>query len=181
MAEPLRPDPAKTYGRENWVFIPSIASATLAPTVAEYNAASALDVTRIAFAGATPELAGSTERVRQDRRAGDTESFEFLGDTSYEGGDVVMALSPQAAAGSDGKKAWEKFAAGGVVTGFFAKREDVARAVAAAAGQFLTAVYPVEIGGGLPMKQGDGAAAQAAFRTTFAVVGQPKFMIAILA
>lgn len=180
MTEPLRPDPAKTYGRENWVFIPSIASATLAPTVAEYGAASALDVTRIAFAGATPELNSSTERVKQDRRAGDTEAFEFVGETSYEGGDVVMALSPQAAAGSDGKKAWEKFAAGGV-TGFFAKREDVARATAAAAGQFLNSVYPVELGPGIPMKQGDGSAAQSAFRCTFAVTGPPKFMVAILA
>lgn len=180
MAEPLRPDPAKTHGRENWVFIPDIESVTLAPTAAEYGASSSFDISRVAFQGATPELNSSTERVKQDRRAGDTESFEFVGETAYEGGDCVMALSPQAAAGTDGKKAWEKFAAGGV-TGFIAKREDVARATAGAAGQFLNVVMPVEFGPGIPTKQGEGAGAQSAFRCTFAVTGPPKFMVAILA
>lgn len=179
MTEPLRPDPAKTYGRENWIFIPTIASTTLAPTVAEATAASALDITRIAFAGATPELGSTTNRARQERRAGDTESFEYIGETQYEGGDAVMQVSPQAASGADGKKAWEKFAAGGV-TGYIAKREDVARATAVTAGQFLTSVYPVEFGPGIPMKQGDAEAAQSAFRCTFAVTGQPKFMVAVL-
>lgn len=179
MAEPLRPSPAKTHGRENWIFIPSIASATLAPSVTEITAASSLDVTRIAFAGATPELGATTNRVRQDRRAGDTESYEFVGETSYEGGEAIMAWQPQAAALSDGKKAWEKFQAG--TTGFIAKREDIDRATAPAAGQFLSSVFPVEFGPAFPAKQGDGEAAQAAFRTSFAVTGPPKFNLAILA
>lgn len=179
MAEPLRPAPAKTYGRENWVFIPSIASATLAPTVAEYNAASGLDITRIAFTGATPELGATTNRVRQDRRAGDTEDFEFIGTTSYEGGDVVLAWDPQAASGADGKKAWEKFPTG--ATGFIGKRENIGRATAGAAGQFLSVVMPVEFGPGVPVKQGDAEAAQAAFKSTFAVTSAPAFNVAILA
>lgn len=180
MAEPLRPTPAKTHGRTNWIFIPSIASATLAPTVAEITAASALDITRIAFAGATPELGSTTNRVRQDRRAGDTESYEFIGETSFEGGEVVMALDPAAAALSDGKKAWEKFGAGSV-TGFVAKRQNVPRATAPAAGQFLSVVMPAEFGIGVPVEQGDGEAAQAAFRCSFAVTGPPAFVVAILA
>ena len=179
MAEPLRPAAAKTFGRENWIFIPTIASATLAPTVAEITGASALDVTRIAFAGAEPELNSSTNRVKLDRRAGDTEAYEFIGETAYEGGDAVMQFSPQAAALSDGKKAWEKFAAGGV-TGFMAKREDVARATAGAAGQFLSKVFPVEFGPGIPTKQGEGEAGQGAFRVTFAITGPPAFNLAIL-
>lgn len=180
MAEPLRPDPAKTYGRENWIFIPTIADTTgLEPTVAEATGASSLDITRIAFAGATPELAGSTNRVRQDRRAGDTESYEFIGETSYEGGEFVAAWNPQAAAASDGVKAWEKFPAG--TTGYFAKRENVARAAAVAAGQFFSVVFPVEFGPRLPMKQGDGEAAQSAFRSTFAVTGAPQFKVEVQA
>lgn len=179
MAEPLRPDPAKTYGRENWIFIPSIASATLAPTVAEITGASALDITRIAFAGATPELSASTNRVRQERRAGDTSSYEYIGETSYEGGEFMAAWNPQAAAASDGVKAWEKFPAG--TTGFFAKRENVGRATTPTAGEFLSVVYPVEFGPRLPMKQGDAEAAQSSFRSTFAVTGEPAFKVAILA
>lgn len=178
MAEPLRPTSAKTYGRENWVFIPTIASATLAPTAAEYNAASTLDITRMVFAGDEPSVTASTNRVKQERRAGDTESYEYIGETSYEGGEFMAQLSPQAAAASDGKKAWEKFPAG--TTGFFAKREDIPRATAGAAGQFLSWVVPVEFGPPVPTKKGEGEAAQSAFKSTFAVTGAPAFNVAIL-
>lgn len=177
--EPLRPAPAKTHGRENWIFIPTIASAALAPTVAEATAASALDITNMLFAGAEPSVNRTTERVRQDRRAGDTDSYEFIGENSYEGGDVVMAYSPQGAAASDGKKAWEKFPAG--TTGFIAKREDIAKATNITAGQRLPYVIPVEFGQPVPMKQGEGAAAQSAFGSTFAITGKPAFDVAVLA
>jgi len=179
MAEPLRPASAKTFGRENWIFIPTIASATLAPTVAEITGASSLDITRIAFAGAEPSLNATTNRVKLDRRLGDTDAFEFIGETVYEGGDVSMQFSPQAAALSDGKKAWEKFPAG--TTGFIAKREDVARATTPIAGQFLSSVLPVEFGPPIPMKQGEGEAGQGAFKSTFAITSTPGFNLAILA
>lgn len=178
MAEPLRPDATKTFGKSNWIFIPTIASAALAPTVAEASGASSLDITRIAFDGATPELGATTNRARLDRRAGDTESYEFIGETSYEGGEVVMQWAPQAAAAADGVKAWEKFPAG--TTGYIAKREGVARATAPAAGQFLSVVMPVEFGPPIPTTQGQGESAQTAFRSTFAVTSAPAFKVAIL-
>lgn len=182
MAEPLRPDPAKTFGRENIIFIPTIASAALAPTVAEATGASALDVTRTAFKGAGPELGGSTERATPDERYGDTESYEMIGVTKYEGGEAMFAWQPQALSGTDGKKAWEKFLnTNGTVSGYFAKREDLGRAAAISAGNRLSWVVPVEVGPPLPMKQGDGAAAQAAFRATWAVTGSPKFDVVVLA
>lgn len=179
MAEPLRPAAAKTFGRENWIYIPTIASATLAPTVAEINAASGMDITRIAFSGGEPTFNASTNRVKLDRRAGDTEAFEFIGETSYEGGEVMMQFSPQVAAGADGKKAIEKFVSG--LTGYFAKREDISRSTTPAAGQFLSWVVPIECGPPLPSKQGDAEAAQGAFKTTYAVTSTPAVNIAILA
>ena len=179
MAEPLRPAAAKTYGRENWIFIPTIASATLAPTAAEATAGSTLDITRIAFAGAEPTFNATTNRVKLDRRVGDTEAYEFIGETTYEGGECIMQFSPQAAGGADGKKAIEKFVNG--LTGFLAKREDVARATTPVAGQFLSWVVPVEFGPPLPTKQGDAEAGQAAFKTTYAVTSAPAVNIAILA
>lgn len=179
MTEPLRPTPAKTYGRENWIYIPTIASATLAPTVAEITAGSTLDITRIAFAGDEPNLNSTTNRVKLDRRAGDTEVYEFIGETTYEGGECVMQFSPQAAAGADGKKAWEKFVAG--TTGFIAKREDVARATTPVAGVFLSSVVPVEFGPPIPTKKGDGEAGQGAFKVTWAVTSAPAFSVAVLA
>lgn len=179
MPEPLRPSPAKTYGRENWVFISTIASATLAPTAAEYNAASSLDITRIVFSGSEPGVNATTNRVKQDRRAGDTSAYEFIGETSYEGGQFTAQFSPQAVAAADGVKAWEKFPAG--TTGYLAKREDLGRAVNGAAAQFLSWVVPVEFGPPIPTKKGEGEAAMSAFRSTFAVTGEPAFKVAILA
>lgn len=180
MPEPLRTTPAKLFGRENVVFIPTIAAtATLSPTVAEITGASAFDITNVVFADGEPTLEAAIERVRQDRRLGDTNSYEFLGATDYTGGEAVMAWQPQAAAASDGKKAWEKFPAG--TTGFLARREDIAKATAFAATQRLTWVVPVEFGQPTPLKKSEGAASQAAFRAPFGITGEPKFDVAISA
>lgn len=178
MVAPLRPAPAKLFGRKNYVYIPTIASATLAPTVAEITAASTLDITRIAFAGGEPTINATTNRIRMDRRIGDTQDYEQIGTTSWEGGDIVMAWQPQGAAGSDGKKAWEKFLES--TTGFVAKREDVGRDADFAAGQFLSWVAPIEFGPRIPVEQGEGESGQAAFRSTIAITGAPAFAVAVL-
>lgn len=179
MAEPTRPASAKTFGRENWIYIPTIASVTLAPTVAEITAGSALDITLMVFSGDEPEMNTTTNRVKLDRRAGDTDAFEFIGETAYEGGDCMFQVNPQAIALSDGKKAWEKFISG--LVGFVGKRENVGRAVTPVAGQFLSYVMPVEFGPPIPGKKGEGEAGQSAFKSTFAIPEPPKFMLAILA
>lgn len=182
MPEPVRPTPAKTFGRENYIFIPTIAAAALTPTVAEASGASALDITRVVFESGEPSVNGTTERVELDPRAGDDETFEFIGKTKYEGGEMVGGWNPQAAAGSDDKKGWEKFLnTSGNVVGFLAKRENVVRAQAIAATQRLSWVVPVEFGPPIPTKQGSGPAAQSAFKVAFAVSGSPKFDVAILA
>jgi hypothetical protein len=183
MAEPTRPEPAKTFGRENYIFIPTIAAAAaLTPTVAEATAASALDITRVVFEGGEPTLNANTERVELDARAGDDEVYEHIGRTKYEGGDLMGAWDPQAAALSDDKIGWEQFLnTSGNVTGFLAKRENIVRADAIVAAQRLSYVIPVEFGPPTPTKQGSGSAAQAAFKVTFAVTGAPKFDVAVLA
>lgn len=179
MVAPLRTAPSTTHGKENWIFIPSIASAALAATVAEATAASALDITDLAFSGATPEVTANTERVRQERRAGDTSSFENIGETAYEGGEVSIAWRPQDDEGEDGKKAWEKFPVG--TTGFFAKREGVAKNADIVAGQHFTYVMPIELGPPIPGKTGEGSAGQSSFRSTFAITGEPQFDVVVLA
>lgn len=181
MAEPLRPAPAKLYGRENWIFIPTIASGTLAPTVAEASGASSLDITRIAFADGAPEPSQSTNLVDQNRRFGDTTLAQFVGTTTYAGGQMTYQFDQQGAAASDPVKAWEKFKnTSGTVTGFLAKRSNLPRATAPAAGQFVD-VYPVEIGPSMPTKSGDGENAEGAAVCTFAITGDPAFKVAILA
>lgn len=177
MPEPLRPTATKLYLRENWVFVPTIASASLAPTVAEVTGASALDFTNITFADGAPEPSQSTNRVRETRRFGDASTGEFIGETTHEGGELTYAFAPQAVAASDGKKMWEKIPEG--TTGYLVRRQGVAKATAFSAGQFVD-VWPVEFGPSRPAKTGDGEAAQAAAIATYAV-GSPKYNVAVLA
>lgn len=179
MAEPPRPAPAKTYGKENWIFIPAIASAALAPTVAEATAASGLDITNTVFADAAPDPSKTTNRAQQGRRFGDTSQFEFIGSTVYTGGDIQYAVDTQAAPASAGRKMWETIPDG--TTGFLARRQGVARATAVAAGQTLAAVYPVEFGPSDPKDHGDAEASESGAMATFAITGQPKFMVVVLA
>ena len=175
MAEPLRPTPAKVYGRENWIFCPTMASPS-APSVAELTAGSALDITNIAFADGAPTPSQSTNLVAQPKRLGDTTEQQFVGTTTYGGGEMTYALSPQAAAGSDGKKAWEALGAG--VTGFLVRRMGVTKSTTVTTGQFVD-VYPVEFGPSMPTKSGDGEAAESAATATFAVTGAPQFLKAV--
>lgn len=176
MAEPLRPAAAKLYGRRNIIFVPTIASATLAPTVAEVTGVSSLDITLIAFDAPSPTQ--NTNRVTQERRFGDTLTFEYVGTTSYQGGDFTYQFDSQGAALSSGVKAWEKFYAG--LTGFFVDRQNVARATTPVAGQFVH-VWPVEIGPSIPVPVGDGETEEGAAQATYAVTSTPGFKLAILA
>lgn len=179
MAEPLRPNPAKVYTRENWIYIPTIASATLAPTVAEITAASALDITNMVFADGTPTPEQNTNLVEQNRRLGDAALFQFVGTTTFTGGVITIQFNPQGAALADDVKAWEKFAAGGL-TGYLGHRMNVAKATTPIAGQFVS-VFPAEFGPFMDTKSGDGEGAEAAMQGSWAITNQPKFKLAILA
>ncbi len=178
MAEPLRPLPAKVFTRENVIYVATIASATLAPTAAEANAAGSLDVTNMAFADAAPSPEQNTNLVEQQRRLGDGGVYQFVGTTTYTGGQVTMQFNPQGAALADDVKAWEKFAVGGV-TGFLVVRLNVAKATTPAAGQFVD-VYPCEFGPFMPTKSGEGEGAEGAMRGSWAITSVPKFKLAIL-
>lgn len=175
MAEPLRPAATKTYGKENWVFVPTIGDIT-APTVAEVTAVSALDITNIAFADGAPNPTKNTNLAAQNRRLGDTTETQFVGTTTYTGGDMTYQFAPQAATASDGVKLWEKIPEG--TTGFLVRRLGVAKATALAAGQFVD-VYPVEFGPSMPTKSGDAESAEAAASVTFAITSAPAFKKAI--
>lgn len=178
MAEPLRPNPAKVYTRQNWIFVPTIASATLAPTVAEITAASALDITNIVFQDGAPAPSQSTNLVEQNRRLGDASLFQFVGTTTFTGGEITIQFDPQSAALSDGVKAWEKFNAGGV-TGYLCRRMNVAKATTPIAGQFVD-TFPCEFGPFMPTTSGDGESAESAATGSWAITSQPKFKLAIL-
>ena len=177
MAEPLRPASAPTYGRKNWIFVATIASSSLIPVATtEVNAAGSLDFTNIAFQGSTDRPTQTTNRVTAERRIGDTTIYEQVGTTSYAGGNMTYSFDPQAAALSNGKKAYEKFVAG--TTGFLVERLGKAKATTPAAGDFVN-VYPITFGPSQPTETGDSESSEAAAQCTYAVTGQPAFNVAL--
>lgn len=177
MAEPIRPDATSLFGKSNWLFVPGGCANPAAPTATELAAASTLDMTRIVFASSGSPTA-TTNRVRAERRLGDTDSFEFIGETQWTGGDFLYAVADQAAAGDDGKKMYETIPAG--TTGDLIRRRGVDRATAPTAGQFVH-VYPAEFGPSIPVDQGEGEAAEAAMTVGVAVTGPPNIMVAVVA
>lgn len=176
MAAPIRPASSKAYGREKWVYVPTIAN-TSAPTVAEVTAVSVLDISCYLYESSARPT-GSTNLVDRERRICDTTTFQQVGTTTYAGGEMVASLDPQAAALSDGKKAWEKFPEG--TTGYLVRRLGTVVATDLAAGQFVD-VYPVEFGAPIPGTVGDGESRENSFTSTFAITGPPAFIKAIAA
>lgn len=172
MAEPLRPAATKLYGRENWVLIPTVADIN-AITAAEWNAASALDVTRIMFAS-TGKPTQTTNRVQAERRLGDERQGEFIGTSVVTGGEMLYAFADQEAAASDGKKLYEMIPAG--TQAVLANRRGVLRATTAAAGQFYNA-YGVEFGPSFPADAGDGESAESAMTVSFAIPDPDRIAI----
>lgn len=176
MAAPIRPASAKAYGREKWFFAPAVADLT-EPTVAEVTAVTGLDISCYMF-DSSGDPTQNTNLVERQRRRCDTKTFQQIGTTQYDGGELRYAVDPQAVAASDGKKAWEKFPEG--TTGFFIRRFNVDVDTDLAAGQFVD-VFPVELGPPMTTKEGDGESSEVAATQTFAITSDPEFIVAIVA
>lgn len=176
MAEPLRPAGTKHYLRDKWVFVPTGAYDPEAPSLALLEAASALDVTKMLFASSA-RPSQSTNLARAPKRVGDGETYEFVGETQATFGEMRYAFNPQAAAASDGKKAYEKFPAG--TTGWMVNRLGIDRDTDLEIGQFVTS-YPVEVGPQHETPEGDGEGAEVAIVQTVAQTGPKSLNVAIL-
>ncbi|GAA2008105.1 phage tail tube protein [Nocardioides kribbensis] len=176
MAEPLRPNSVGTFGKTNWIFVTTLANKS-APSVAEVNATSGLDISRIIFAS-SGKPSQSTNRVTNERRLGDTKVYERIGVSNVTGGTMTYAFDPQAASGSDGKKWFEKIPEG--ASGFLIERKGIARATAPAAGQFVN-VYPVEFGPSFPTDSGAEESAESAMTVEFSIPNEVAINVAIAA
>lgn len=180
MAEPLRPDATKTYGKKNWLWIPTWSGYTAGtgPTVAQITSASGLDVTRILFADGAPNPSQETNLVDQQRRWGDTSIAQFVGETKHGGGQMDYQMASQAAAASDGVKLWELIPEG--TTGFLVRRLGVARATTPIAGHFVTG-WAVEFGPSLEIEKGEGENAESGATCMFAITAPPVKRVAVVA
>lgn len=175
MAAPIRPVSTKAYGREKWLWIPTIAATTGIPTSAEVAAASGLDISCMLFTS-TGRPTKNTNLVEKERRICDTTTYQQVGTTTYTGGEMLAAFDQQGAAASNGVKAWEKFPEG--TTGYLVRRLGIIVATDLAAGQFVD-TFPVEFGPPFPIIQGDGESAEVGFSSTFAITGPPALKVAI--
>ena len=175
MTAPLRPAPSSLYGSENWILVMSIASTSYIPTAAEVIAGTALDISRILFAD-SGRPTQSTNRVKQERRLGDTQLLEFIGNSEVTGGEMHYAFRPQDAVGANGKKLFEKIPAG--TTAFLVERGGVARDTTPATGQFVN-VYPVQFGPSFPSPAGDAESLESGMTVTFAVTDVPAISVAL--
>src|SRR6185312_11054825 len=103
----------------------TVASTAYIPTAAEVNAGTPPDITRIVFPD-TGRPSQTPNRVTQERRLGDTALAEFVGSTTYQGGEMHYAFRPQDAVAANGKKLFEKIPAG--TNAFLVERLAIARA-----------------------------------------------------
>jgi hypothetical protein len=176
MAAPIRPASVSAFGTEKWVYVPTIADLS-APSLAVLNGATSLDVTKMLMeSSARPDA--STEMARAERRVGDVESFEFPGETQWTGGEMMYQFAPQAAALSDGKKAYEKFPQG--TAGFLVRRLGINRDTDFAVGQFVS-IFPVAFGVQVETTVGEGATREVVIKQGVGVTAAPSTNKAIVA
>jgi hypothetical protein len=112
------PAGVNAMGQKKWVFHPTASSLT-APSLALWTGGSAVDLSCYFYAG-SPKMTRATNKVTAPRRACTTQTYQKLGQTTWDFDDASWMVDPQAAAGSAGKKAMETCAPG--VTGFLLLR-----------------------------------------------------------
>jgi hypothetical protein len=175
MAAPIKPALVRAYGNDGWGFVTAVANPS-APTLTEIQAATGLTISCMLF-GEQEGVSATTEKVTLPRILCETEQFEANGPTTYSMSDLMVSFSPQAAAGSNGKKAWETLVEG--ATGFLWRRQGIPATDDTAVGQFVDLV-PIEIGTRTPTKTGTGADGVYAFTAPTSVTGAPTFNVAIV-
>lgn len=179
MVAPTKPGLKIANGKDTWWIVLAIANKN-APTALEVNAATGINMTGYLFS----DYAGLTvavTKVTLPRVLAETETYQAAGETQYELADMDFAFHPQAAAGSDGKRAWDKFRAGGLV-GFGVMRSDYLAdqtASEAAAGHRVH-VVPLEVHAAYPGKTSTDASGVYRATAPVSVTGKPAFDVAVV-
>lgn len=149
MAAPIKPQKVQANGKDAWWWVPAIADIT-DPVITEINHASALNITCYLLAE-QEGVTSTVEKVRLARLLCETTTTEGLGETTWSLSDIQGVFDPQAAAGSDGKKAWELFDTG--ASGYLVRRQGVVSITdaAVATGDFVD-VFQVDVSPATPTK-----------------------------
>jgi hypothetical protein len=151
MVAPVSPAKKLSNGKDHLWLVTTISSTT-APTAAEINAG--VNVTGFLLAD-WDGLTASTDKVTLPRVMLETTDTEINGTTTISAADMQLTLQPQAASGSDGKKAYELVKNG--FTGFLVRRQDIlsTSSDAVTAGQFVD-VLGIDITTAIPGRTSAG-------------------------
>lgn len=177
MVAPIKPQLVTANGKDSFWFVPAVASKT-APTALEVNAVTGLNISCYLWAEFEGP-SGSTGKVTLPRLLCEITQYEANDVTTYTLADISFAFAPQAASGSDGKKAWEKFKAG--VDGFLIRRQGIRSDVdvAVTAGQFVD-VIPVSIAEAYPGKTATDASGVYMGTAAASITGKPEWNVAVV-
>lgn len=177
MAVPTKIAPKRSYARNRWLWVPAIAD-TSAPTVAEITAAAGINLSCAVFGDTQEGTDATVEKVTLPRLECETDVFQVNGNTTHTAPDLLVTLSPQAAALSDGKKSWE--AMDDLANGFLVGGMDLDPNVDFVAGEFVN-VIPGQLGVKIPTKTSLGADGVYGFKVGVSITSKPEYLVAIVA
>lgn len=177
MVAPVKPQLVTSNGKDTFWFVPAVASKT-APTALEVNAVTGLNISCYLWADYEGPT-GSTGKVTLPRLLCELTQYEANDVTTYSLSDISFAFAPQAIAGSDGKKAWEKFKSG--ADGFLIRRQGIRSDldVAVTVAQFVD-VIPVSIAEAFPGKTSVGADGVYMGTAAASINGKPEWNVAVV-
>jgi len=143
MAAPITPTKKLSNGKDHYWLVTTLSSLT-SPSAAEINAG--LNVTGVLLAD-WDGITASTSKVTLPRVMIETSTTEVNGETTITAADMQVTFQPQAAALSDGVKAFELLSAG--FTGYLVRRQDVANTTsdAVTAAQFVD-IFGIDVTAG---------------------------------
>lgn len=177
MAAGLRPAGTKAYRQTRVILVKDAAYNPASPSLAILTGASALDVTNMFYeSSAAPST--STNLVTAPRRVGDGTSYQRVGSAQANLGEVRYSFDPQAAALSNGKKAFEFLPE--LTTGYYVTIMGLPDNGTLAVGAFATS-RPFEAGPQDETTEGDGEASEVAIVQTLAQTGPTSLNKAIVA
>ena len=177
MVAPIFPTGVNAQGAVKVTWVQTIAN-TASPSLAEINAGTSLDVSLMLYEGGW-QPGVNANKVSAKRRLASRKVYEKFGTTTETMGDLAYSFDPQAASGSNGKKAFEKFIEG--TTGYFVERLGLdASSVDFAVGQFVN-VYPVVLGPQTPVADTADEAAEVQIVQQVGITGQSQKNKAVVA
>ncbi|WP_436702407.1 hypothetical protein [Nocardioides sp. BYT-33-1] len=176
MATAIQPALQRSFGNDGWGFVTAVADIQV-PKLTELDAVTGFILSCSLF-GEQGDPTVTQEKVTLPRILCQTQQFEVNGTVTFAMPDLIVSFSPQAAAGSDGKKAWETMT--DQLNGFLWRRQNVPARDALAVGQFVD-IIPVQLGDKVPGKTSTGADGVYSFTQGASITSAPAWNVAIVA